>query len=113
MDRLQAMTTVVAVVETGGFASAARKLDLSPPVVTRAVAELESRLGLRLLTRTTRVVRVTEAGARYADDCRRILAELAEADDAVSGKHGSPHGKLRLKLRGWVWASEWSRSSAA
>ena len=51
MDRLQAMTTFVAVVETGGFASAARKLDLSPPVVTRAVAELESRLGLRLLTR--------------------------------------------------------------
>ena len=69
MDRLQAMTTFVAVVETGGFASAARKLDLSPPVVTRAVAELESRLGLRLLTRTTRIVRVTEAGARYTDDC--------------------------------------------
>ena len=51
---------------------------------------------MRLLTRTTRVVRVTEDGARYAEDCRRILAELAEADDAVSGKHGSPHGRLTL-----------------
>ena len=60
MDRLQAMTTFVAVVDSGGFASAARKLNQSPPVVTRAVAELEERLGLRLLTRTTRVVRVTE-----------------------------------------------------
>jgi DNA-binding transcriptional LysR family regulator len=51
---------------------------------------------VRLLTRTTRVVRLTEDGVRYADDCRRILAELAEADDAVSGKHGSPHGRLTL-----------------
>ena len=96
MDRLQAMTTFVAVVETGGFASAARKLDLSPPVVTRAVAELESRLGLRLLTRTTRIVRVTEAGARYADDCRRILAEIDEAEQAAQGEHQAPKGTLTI-----------------
>ncbi len=96
MDRLQAMTTFVAVVETGGFASAARKLDLSPPVVTRAVAELESRLGLRLLTRTTRIVRVTEAGARYADDCRRILAEIDDAEQAAQGEHQAPKGTLTI-----------------
>jgi DNA-binding transcriptional LysR family regulator len=96
MDRLQAMTTFVAVVETGGFASAARKLDLSPPVVTRAVAELESRLGLRLLTRTTRIVRVTEAGARYADDCRRILAEIDDAEQAAVGEHQAPKGTLTI-----------------
>jgi DNA-binding transcriptional LysR family regulator len=66
MDRLQAMTTFVAVVDSGGFASAARKLNLSPPVVTRAVAELEERLGLRLLTRTTRVVRVTASTSRIS-----------------------------------------------
>ena len=96
MDRLQAMTTFVAVVETGGFASAARKLDLSPPVVTRAVAELESRLGLRLLTRTTRIVRVTEAGARYADDCRRILAEIDDAEQAAMGEHQAPKGTLTI-----------------
>ena len=60
MDRFQAMTTFVTVVETGGFASAARKLDVSPSVVSRVVTELEERLGVRLLTRTTRVVRLTE-----------------------------------------------------
>jgi DNA-binding transcriptional LysR family regulator len=94
MDRLQAMSAFVAVVDSGGFASAARKLALSPPVVTRAVAELEERLGLRLLTRTTRVVRVTEAGARYADDCRRILAEIDEAETAATGTHAQPRGTL-------------------
>jgi DNA-binding transcriptional LysR family regulator len=96
MDRLQAMTAFVTVVDCGGFASAARKLELSPPVVTRAVAELEDRLGLRLLTRTTRVVRVTEAGARFADDCRRILAEIDDAEVLASGTHAAARGTLVL-----------------
>ncbi len=96
MDRLQAMTTFVAVVDSGGFASAARKLNLSPPVVTRAVAELEERLGLRLLTRTTRVVRVTEAGARFAEDCRRILADIEEAETVATGTPAAPRGTLTL-----------------
>lgn len=96
MDRLQAMTTFVAVVDSGGFASAARKLNLSPPVVTRAVAELEERLGLRLLTRTTRVVRVTDAGARFAEDCRRILADIDEAETVAAGTHAAPRGTLTL-----------------
>lgn len=96
MDRLQAMATFVAVVDSGGFASAARKLSLSPPVVTRAVAELEERLGLRLLTRTTRFVRVTEAGARYAEDCRRILAEVEEAETAAAGTLATPRGTLTV-----------------
>lgn len=94
MDRLQAMEAFVAVVDCGGFASAARRLDLSAPVVTRAVAELEARLGVRLLTRTTRAVRVTEAGARYAEDCRRILADMAEADSATSGSRSALKGLL-------------------
>ena len=96
MDRLQAMSTFVAVVDSRGFASAARKLKLSPPVVTRAVAELEERLGLRLLTRTTRVVRVTDAGARFAEDCRRILAEIEEAETAAARTHAAPRGMLTL-----------------
>ncbi len=96
MDRLQAMTTFVAVVDSGGFASAARKLNQSPPVVTRAIAELEERLGLRLLTRTTRVVRVTDAGARFAEDCRRILSEIEEAETAAAGTHAAPRGTLAI-----------------
>lgn len=96
MDRLQAMTIFVTVVDSGGFANAARKLSLSPPVVTRAVAELEERLGLRLLTRTTRVVRVTDGGAHYADECRRILAEIEQAETAATGAHSAPRGTLAL-----------------
>jgi DNA-binding transcriptional LysR family regulator len=96
MDRLKNMITFVAVVDSGGFASAARKLNLSPPVVTRAVAELEERLGLRLLTRTTRVVRVTDAGARFADECRRILADIDAAETAATGTRATPRGTLTL-----------------
>lgn len=96
MDRFHLISVFVAVVDTQGFAGAARKLSISPPAVTRAVNELEAHLGLRLLTRTTRTVRVTDAGARYAQDCRRILAELAEADESVSGQHGAPRGRITV-----------------
>lgn len=96
MDQLHLINVFVAVVDTKGFAGAARKLNISPPAVTRAINELETHLGVRLLTRTTRVVRVTEAGARYGEDCRRILADLAEADQSASGSHGSPHGRLAI-----------------
>jgi len=96
MDRFHLMSVFVAVVDANGFAGAARKLAISPPAVTRAVNELESHLGLRLLTRTTRTVRVTDAGERYVQDCRRILAEMAEADESVTGQHGAPRGRLTV-----------------
>ncbi|WP_395701735.1 LysR substrate-binding domain-containing protein [Aquabacterium sp.] len=96
MDRFHLLKVFVAVCDAGGFAGAARRLSISPPAVTRAINDLESLLGVRLLTRTTRVVRVTEAGQRYAEDGRRILAELAEADESVSGLHGQPRGKLTI-----------------
>ena len=67
---------------TEGLCAAARKLCLSPSAVTRLVASLEGRLGLRLFQRTTRSVRLTDAGARYFERARRILADLEEADDA-------------------------------
>lgn len=96
MDRFHLINTFVAVVDTNGFADAARKLNMSPPAVTRAINELEAHLGLRLLTRTTRTVRVTDAGQRYVQDCRRILAEMAEADESVSGMHAAPRGRLTI-----------------
>ena len=68
MDRLRTMATFVGVAEEGGFAPAARRLNMSPPSVTRALSELEARLGCRLLHRTTRSVRLTEAGERYLAD---------------------------------------------
>ena len=94
MDRLQAMRVFVKVAESAGFAEAARRLNLSPPAVTRAVAGLEDAIGARLLTRTTRLVKLTEAGRRYLEDCRRILADLAEAEAAASGSYARPAGSL-------------------
>ena len=94
MDRFHLIQVFVAVVDCESFAGAARKLAISPPAVTRAVNELEGHL--RLLTRTTRSVRVTDVGERYAQDCRRILAELTEADESVSGMHSAPRGRLTV-----------------
>ena len=96
MDRIIEMQVFAAVAESEGFAAGARKLGISPPVATRAIADLEGRLGVKLLTRTTRYVRVTDAGKRYLDDCKRILGEILEADDAAAGINGEPSGHLAI-----------------
>jgi DNA-binding transcriptional LysR family regulator len=96
MDRLYLMTVFVAVAEAESFSAAARRLSMSSPAVTRAVSALEKRLGVRLLTRTTRFVRATEAGLRYLEDARRIIAEADEADEAASGINATPRGRLML-----------------
>ncbi|MFY9294497.1 MAG: LysR family transcriptional regulator [Methylorubrum rhodinum] len=96
MDRWQGMRVFVRVAECGGFAGAARALNMSPPAVTRAVAALEARIGARLLTRTTRRVALTEAGARYLEDCRRILAEIDEAEAVAAGAMAIPTGRLTV-----------------
>jgi DNA-binding transcriptional LysR family regulator len=96
MDRLDSMRIFVAVAEAGGFAPAARRLALSPPAVTRAVAAVEERIGARLLHRTTRIVRLTEAGTRFLEDCRRILAEIEEAEAAAAGLHAEPRGPVAV-----------------
>ena len=88
------MTVFVTVADEGGFAPAARRLRLSAPAVTRAVADLESHLGVMLLQRTTRSVRLTDAGAAFLQDARRLLAELAEAEDRVTGANARPKGHL-------------------
>ena len=96
MDRLDLMTVFVAVAEEQSFAGGARRLGMSPPAVTRAIASLESRLKVRLLTRTTRYVRVTEAGQRYLEDARRIISEVDDADESVAGINGEPKGLLSV-----------------
>ena len=84
MDRLQAMKVFERVVEEGGFAAAARAMDMSPPVVTRMVAELEQHLGTRLLQRTTRKLAFTDAGESYLQRVRAILHEIDDAEAAAS-----------------------------
>ncbi len=96
MDRFQTMAAFVAVAEENGFAPAARRLGMSAPSVTRAVSALEARLGARLLFRTTRTVGLTEAGRRYLADCRRILAEVADADRQAAGIHDAPSGRVTV-----------------
>jgi DNA-binding transcriptional LysR family regulator len=96
MDRFQLMHVFVAVAEEQGFAAGARRLRMSPPAVTRAVAALERRLKVKLLNRTTRFVRTTEVGQRYLDDARRILAEADEADEAAAGVDAAPRGHLAV-----------------
>ncbi|MEZ5935418.1 MAG: LysR family transcriptional regulator [Alphaproteobacteria bacterium] len=96
MDRLQAMSVFVAVAEEAGFAPAARRLNLSPPSVTRAIAALEARLGCRLLHRTTRTLKLTEVGARYVADCRRLLAAIEESERHAAGLHAAPKGEVSV-----------------
>ncbi len=96
MDRFHQLQVYVAVAEEGGFAAAARRLHLSPPAVTRAVAALEDTLGTKLLNRTTRYVRATEAGRRYLEDARQILAGLEAADEAAAGINAEPRGHLAV-----------------
>jgi DNA-binding transcriptional LysR family regulator len=94
MDRIDAMQAFVAVADRGGFASAARKLKISPSAITRLVAALEERLGTRLLQRTTRSVALTDAGARYLERARRILADVEEAERAAESERTQPSGRL-------------------
>ena len=96
MDRFHLMAVYVAVAEEESFAGGARRLGMSPPAVTRAIAALEKRLGVSLLTRTTRFVRATDAGQRYLEQARRILAEADEADEAVAGVNSAPRGQLAV-----------------
>jgi len=90
------MRVFIAVAESGGFAPAARTLRLSPPVVTRAIAALERRLGARLVNRTTRQMHLTEAGERFLADCKRIIADLQDAEALARNAHAEAQGLLTV-----------------
>lgn len=96
MDRFQEMQIFMTVADEEGFAAAARRLNISPPSVTRAIAAMEERIGTQLLARTTRSLHLTEAGQRYLDDCRRILGEVDEAEEAAAGSFSIPCGHLTV-----------------
>lgn len=96
MDRLREMEVFVAVAESGGFAKAAQRLRISPPAVTRLINGLEERLGVRLLTRTTRRVALSDAGSAFLERCQRLLAELGEAERIAGGASLEPSGRLTV-----------------
>ncbi len=97
-DTLAEMSIFSRVVATGSLSSAARELGLSPAVVSRRLAALEARLGVRLLNRTTRSLRLTDEGATYYEHCARLLSEIEEADAAVSAGRVEPKGPLKVAL---------------
>src|SRR5262249_26084490 len=96
MDRLDAMKVFAVAVDEGSLAAAGRKLGRSPAAVSRAVAFLEERAGSKLLYRTTRSIKLSEEGERYVASCRRVLAEVEEADIVISGEPAVPRGTLSL-----------------
>jgi DNA-binding transcriptional LysR family regulator len=96
MDRLQAMETFVRVVETGSFSAAARLLRVGQPAVSKVVASLEERLGVRLLVRSTRALQPTDAGQAFYERALRALAEAEEAETAARGVGKGLEGRLRI-----------------
>ncbi len=98
MDRFNAMQAFRAVAELGNLTAAAKRLNLSKSVVSKQIAALEQHLGVRLLNRTTRRVRLTDAGQHYHERCAHILGELEDLEGAMQAVHEQPTGQLRVTV---------------
>ena len=96
MDKLQAMRTFLEVARGQSFAAAGRALNASPATITRTIAALEESIGADLFIRTTRTVRLTEAGERYAPECERLLGEIDAAEALAAGQQAEPVGTLSI-----------------
>lgn len=96
MDRIDAMKVFIAALDEGSLAGAGRQLGRSPAAVSRAIAFLEQQVGAPLLHRTTRAIKLSEIGERYADACRRVLFNLHEAEMVAAGEQTAPRGTLTI-----------------
>lgn len=96
MDRLTSLKSFLQVAEARSFSAAAKRLGISKSLISRHVSGLEAELGVLLLSRTTRRLSLTEAGQAYAERCQRVLADLEEADQAVSNLQAVPRGRLKI-----------------
>ncbi len=96
MDRLEAMSVIIAVTETGSISAASRRLKSPVATVSRKVAELESRLEAQLFQRTSRRMTLTDAGRFYIDACKRIIEQVDAAEREVSGEYRTPKGELAV-----------------
>lgn len=96
MDRLAAINVFIAITEAGSLSAAGRRLGMPLTTVSRQLATLEDHVGVRLITRTTRDLVLTEAGRHYLDSCRRIIAELEAAERLVAGDQAEPQGELSI-----------------
>jgi DNA-binding transcriptional LysR family regulator len=96
MDRLEAMSILVAAVEAGSFSAAGRRLGIPLPTISRKVADLEAHLNTQLLVRSTRRLALTEAGVAYVSACKLILEHVDEAESQASGEFTIPRGTLMM-----------------
>ncbi len=96
MDKLEAMTAFVQIVEKGSLTAAADALDTSLPSVVRSLASLERHLGVRLLNRTTRRIHLTDEGAQFLERCRNIISAIQEAETTLTSRHTEPLGRLTI-----------------
>ena len=96
MDRFEAIRTLIAAVDGGSLSAASRNMGVPLPTVSRRVSDLEAHLGAQLVTRTSRKLILTEAGAAYVASVRRLVDDLAEAERAASGEYRAPRGELRV-----------------
>ena len=94
MDRLEAMAILVEAVDLGSMSAASRKMNVPLPTVSRKIADLETHLGARSLTRSTRKLTLTDAGAEYVSVAKRILEQLADAERTAAGEYSAPRGEL-------------------
>lgn len=96
MDKFGEMQAFITVVESGSFSAAAERMNIAKSAVSRRLADLESRLGVQLLNRTTRSLKLTDSGRRFHASCQRILADLNESEQAVSNEHATLSGAIRI-----------------
>jgi DNA-binding transcriptional LysR family regulator len=96
VNKLELMRVFMMVCDRGSFVAASQSLNVSAPVVTRSVAQLEAHLGVKLFTRTTRKIALTESGQIYQQECERILMDIQRAEDVVSGSYAEPKGTLMV-----------------
>ncbi len=94
MDRIQAMSLLVTVAESGSLSAAGRRLSMPLTTVSRRISELETHLRTELIRRTSRRISLTDAGAAYLDACKRILEEIEEAERTAAGEYQKPRGEL-------------------
>jgi DNA-binding transcriptional LysR family regulator len=99
MDRLEAMSIIVAVTETGSFSAASRRLGTPVATVSRKVADLEARLKAELFQRSSRRMTLTDAGRDYVEACKRIIEQVDDAERQVSGEYRAPKGDLVPTIR--------------
>ena len=104
MDRLETMSTFVAVVEAGSLSAAARQLKAPLTTVSRKVSELECHLRTKLFNRSSRQLVLTDAGSSYLAACKRILADVTEAERTASGEYTAPTGELSCDDPTRAWA---------